>query len=57
MEINHEGTDEITCPWCGYKSLDSWEHTHNEGEEECANCGKQFEWQRDITVDYSTSKK
>jgi uncharacterized Zn-finger protein len=55
-DINHTYTVEITCPWCGEVHRDSWERD-DEGEDDCQECGKTFEWTRNITVEYSTSKK
>ena len=58
-EINHEYTDEITCPHCGYEFGDSWEYGGDRediGELDCGSCEKKFIATRNITVDYSTSK-
>lgn len=59
IKIDHEYTDEIVCPWCGYEFSDSWE-LGNGGEctelEECPNCEKEFYASRIVTVEYSTSK-
>jgi len=52
-EIHHEYTDEIVCPHCGEESSDSWECSDS-GTDECCECGKDFAYQRDITVSYST---
>lgn len=54
IEIEHENTQNIVCPYCGWEDTDSWEQTPNNGEAECARCGKTFHYERDITVDYST---
>mgnify|MGYP000032418711 CR=1 FL=1 len=58
-EIDHEYTNEIVCPWCGYEFSDSWE-LGNGGEctelEECPDCEKEFYASRIITVEYSTQK-
>lgn len=56
-EIDHEYTDEIVCPWCGYKYSDSWELTQNDGEEECRECRKSFSYYRDIKTTYNTERK
>ena len=55
--IDHEFTDELVCPWCGYELCDSWERTNDEGEEYCDRCGNMFTYTRHITVEYSTEKK
>lgn len=49
------GEDEITCPWCGYEHEDSWEMA-DEGRVDCDDCGKPFEYQRDIEVTYSSER-
>jgi len=55
-KIDHKYTDNIICPWCGHKDRDSWESDDN-GEEECGDCGKEFTYERIVTVEYCTSKK
>ena len=47
-------TDDVICPWCGYKHGDSWEF--EEGEQECSDCGRQFELTRSVEISYSTTK-
>ena len=54
-EINHEFTDEIVCPYCGQTFGDSWE-LPDSGREECAVCYKEFTFDRNVTVDYSTAR-
>lgn len=54
-KIDHEGTNEIVCPWCGYTHCDSWER-RDEDDTECSDCGKPFYYSRDTWVSYSTSK-
>ncbi|HDK7182970.1 TPA: hypothetical protein PTV74_002117 [Clostridium botulinum] len=58
-EIDHEYTNEIVCPFCGYEFIDSWEY--GDGEEdlgliECNECGKSFYANREVLVTYSTCK-
>jgi transcription elongation factor Elf1 len=53
-EIKHDYTDEIVCPWCGYRHSDSWET--DPGLQECENCGKSFYAERNVEVTYSTQK-
>lgn len=57
MKIEHQYTDEVVCPWCGRESGDCWEWTENDGEMKCDECGKEFSYEKDITVTYSTLKK
>lgn len=52
--INHEGTNEMVCPYCGYTHQNSWEAS--EGNRECANCEKVFCMSRDTCVFYTTEK-
>ena len=52
-DIEHEYTEEIVCPWCGYETGDSWECS-DEGEEECPECQKKFNYSRNIQVSYSS---
>ncbi len=49
-----EYTHEVTCPHCGHVHLDSWEMS--EGERECGDCGRSYEMERIVTVEYSTHK-
>lgn len=51
--INHEQTQEVVCPYCGYEHVDSYEYD-NEGTAECENCGREFRYERDYW--YSTCK-
>ena len=58
VEIEHEYTNEIVCPWCGYTHGDCGEYTNdNDDNFECNECGKYFSYQRDIEVTYSTERK
>ena len=56
-EIDHEYTDEVVCPWCGYVHIDSWEWEDDDGEDSCYKCDKVFTYTRHFTVEYSTEKK
>ena len=53
-EIDHEYTDEIVCPYCGHEFSESYEFSGDSGEEECYECGKEFEYHRHIEVTYCT---
>ena len=56
-EINHEFTQEIVCPYCGYKFSDSWELNDSSGiVQECHGCEKPFTLEVDFDVTYSTEK-
>lgn len=58
QEIDHEYTDEIVCPACGYEFLDSWEcfssGACSQTEEECPECGAKFKVTQNVEVTYST---
>ena len=54
--IDHEYTQEITCPHCGREWTDSWEVNADDGEEECSNCEEKYSWTRQVSVTYSTEK-
>jgi DNA-directed RNA polymerase subunit RPC12/RpoP len=47
-------TDKITCPYCGYEDIDSWEFAENNGNYTCSDCGKDFFVERDVEVTYSS---
>ncbi len=49
--IDHEYTDEIVCPWCGYEHGDSWEGPES-GEDICDECEKTFAYCRQVEVTY-----
>ena len=58
-EINHEYTNEIVCPFCGYEFGDSWEvdgNSEDMGLVDCEDCYKSFYAYRDISVSYCTEK-
>ncbi len=50
-------TDELVCPWCGYKDPDSWELADEDGEYECPNCGHVFEYVSEISHTYTSRKR
>ena len=54
--VDHECTDDIICPKCGYELGDSWE-CDDDGEQECEECGAIYEYYRNVTVDYTTNLK
>lgn len=51
---DHEDTNEIVCPYCGYVAGDSWER--EEGKNQCSRCENDFDMVRIVDVSYSTSK-
>lgn len=52
--FDHEYSDEVICPHCGYEHGDSWEM--GEGDNECSECEKPFSMSRNVSVTYSTEK-
>ena len=52
--FEHEYTDEVVCPHCGYTYGDSWEM--GESEHDCPDCGKSFNIERTVSVAYTTEK-
>jgi len=54
--IDHEYTPEIVCPYCGHEQSDSWEFS-DDGTHECSMCDNEFNYERIVTIQYSTSKK
>lgn len=60
IDFNTEPEDrdcenEMTCPYCGYKDIDSWELQDSDDEHECGRCGATISYERIVTVEYSSS--
>lgn len=59
MDIDHEYTDDIVCPWCGHTWQDSgewsWDYKDTVSDD-CGECGKPFEARREFAVYYTTIK-
>ena len=49
------GTDNITCPYCGYENEDSWESDESDEHYECPNCGSYFSYEIEVSVSYYSS--
>ena len=57
QDIDHMYTQEITCPYCGAKELDSWEICPGEGDLgyiECGECLRKFSAVREVAITYVT---
>jgi len=57
--IRHKYTNNVTCPYCGYEYINSWDLQPGEedlGLIECNNCYKHFYASRNINIDYSTEQ-
>lgn len=56
MEINHDHTPEIVCPYCGDKVNNSYEHFHDDASIVCSECENEFSYERHKAITYSTYK-
>jgi DNA-directed RNA polymerase subunit RPC12/RpoP len=52
--FNHEETDYVVCPWCGYKYEGS--HEFYEYKYTCDKCNKLFEVIYETWIYYTTKK-
>jgi hypothetical protein len=55
-EIDHEHTNIIVCPWCGYQFEDSWE-MGEEGEIDCYECRNSFSYLQHVEVTWTTKRE
>jgi DNA-directed RNA polymerase subunit RPC12/RpoP len=55
QEFDTDYTNLITCPYCGYVDIDSWE-IPEEGEWDCDSCGKRIWISIHTSISYSTRK-
>ena len=60
-EIDHEYTDELVCPHCGYTYLDSHEFfrhavSNHVAEIECEHCNMKFSAEVEYSATYCTEK-
>ena len=55
-EIDHEYTDEVVCPHCGYEFSDSWEMPESDDAVDCPDCHEVFSMERNIEITYVTKK-
>lgn len=55
--IDHEGTDNIVRPHCGFVFSDSCDYGGDSGDLHCDECEKDFFYEREYDVTYSTSKE
>ena len=54
--IDYEYTMNITCPYCGYKNIDSWEMPDNSDSEICERCHGEYSYNREVMVEYCSQK-
>ena len=55
-EIEHEYTEEIVCPHCGFVHGDSWEVSGDDGWMFCDQCKEKFLYERQRDITYTTRK-
>lgn len=55
--FDHNATNEVICPYCGYEFSDSWEFKEEWGELKCDECNKTFKYERFTEATYFTEKK
>jgi hypothetical protein len=54
--IEHERTDEIVCPYCGYYIDEPERWATNRGEQECPECYGNYSYERNRDCTYTTRK-
>lgn len=55
-EIDHEYTDNVVCPYCGYEMDGDVGDGPPRGEQQCGECKKYFNCEPDFSVYYTTTK-
>jgi transposase-like protein len=56
IKIEHAYTNRVICPHCGHEHDGSWEWSEDGEPHTCHACNKQFMWERNVEVSYSTWK-
>jgi|GEM_PF-3920061 len=58
QDIDTKYQNNLICPHCGYEDKEPYEVTGDEenGNTECGNCGKYYQFTRYINISYSTFK-
>lgn len=49
-------TNEMFCPYCGEAQSDAWEYSSDSSSVECQHCEREFEYERNVSIDYATRK-
>jgi hypothetical protein len=52
--FERRNSSSIICPYCDAEYGDAWEKRQDEGTQVCEDCGKKFNWERRVDVDYIT---
>lgn len=55
-DLETDGTEFITCPWCGHEHYNSVEIPDNNEEFDCEECTRSMIVNKTVTVIYSTRK-
>ena len=55
-DIDCDFTNDITCPCCGHKLINSWEASDSSDDEICENCHSKYSYERNLEVTYSSVK-
>lgn len=55
-EIDHKGTDNVICPYCGHDNGGDDGDGPSKGEQQCYECEKKFDCEPSYSVTYYTNK-
>lgn len=55
-EIDHEYTDNLICPYCGYEDQDSWELSESSDNYTCGDCSKNFTYNSSVSRTFTSQK-
>lgn len=48
-------TNELVCPYCGYREDESWEIRETDCDEfECSSCGKAFMYSAEVRLEFTS---
>lgn len=53
-DSQHDGTEQVVCPYCNHEHTDSWEF--QDGETDCAACGKEFHLSSTTETTYTAQR-
>jgi len=56
MQINHELTENLVCPYCGKEHFDSWDIPADTGSFECEKCEREFHFEKEEIIRWNTKK-
>ena len=55
-EIELWQNENPVCPYCGDELADPWELEEDCAATECNECGKEYRYERIVTISYTTTK-